>query len=86
MDSKANGLFAGKNLIRTLGLHTTTLKDPISITMANGEKHQITEKAKDVQYAIQGFTDKIDILILPTDHDQVILGNHWLSRINPTIN
>jgi hypothetical protein len=54
--------------------------------MANGEEYAITQVARNTRYTIQGYDDRMDVYIMPTDHDQIILGNHWLDRINPAIN
>jgi dUTP pyrophosphatase len=86
VDSGADGVFTGKNIAEELGLYLNHLKTPITITMANGEDSEITQVAKNTLYTIQGFQDKMDIYIMPTDHDQIILGNHWLDKINPAIN
>jgi dUTP pyrophosphatase len=83
IDSGADGVFCGKNTAK--GLKLTELKKPITITLADGQEHAITKVAKDIPYTIQGFKDKLDLYVMPTDHDQVILGNHWLDRLNPKI-
>jgi hypothetical protein len=67
-------------------LRLTKLNKPITITMADGQQHAINQIAKDIPYSIQGFKDNLDLYIMPADHDQIILGNHWLDRLNPTIN
>jgi len=86
IDSGADGIFAGQNMIEEAGLATSILKKPVVITTADGEEHTITHIAKKVPYSIQGFQDKINILIMPVDNDQIILGNHWLSHLNPIVN
>ena len=86
LDSGADGLaFMGKDRAELHGLKTTNLKNKVEITTAGGKKQYITKVAKNVPYQIQGFSDKTDILIMPNNLSQVILGNHWLSKINPII-
>ena len=85
IDSGADGLFCGKNMAKKAKLKVTELNRPLTITMADGKEHSITKVAKNIPYSIQGFKDNLDLYIMPADHDQVILGNHWLDHLNPTI-
>jgi len=48
IDSGADGNFCGKNLAKDLNLKTNLLKEPITITVTNGEEAVITREAKDV--------------------------------------
>ena len=86
LDSGADGTAYGpKDLPKKHNLKVTKLNIPIDITTAGNGKHSITTVAKDVLYSIQGFSGKMDILIMPVHMDQLVLGNHWLSAINPQI-
>ena len=86
LDSGADGTAYGpKDLPKKHNLKVTKLDIPIDITTAGNGKHSITTIAKDVPYSIQGFSGKMDILIMPVHMDQLVLGNHWLSAINPQI-
>jgi hypothetical protein len=78
IDSGADGIFCGKNMIKDAKLKPTDLSKPITIKTADGKEHSITKVAKNISYTIQGFKDMMDLYIMPVDHDQIILGNHWL--------
>ena len=78
VDSGADGIFCGQNIAKEANLKLTPLKKGITITMADGKDHTIKNVAKSVPYNIQGFTDTMDINIMPVDHDHILLGNHWL--------
>jgi deoxyuridine 5'-triphosphate nucleotidohydrolase len=86
IDSGADGIFLGEDLAQKLGLELTSTSELTPISVANGEECMITQEAKDVPYEIQGFKGKTNILIMPFNHNQLILGNQWLSQYNPDIN
>jgi hypothetical protein len=86
IDSGADGIFCGQNCATLLKFKPSKLKKPITITMADGSDHSITQVANNVEYTIQGFKAKMNIYIMPVDHDHIILGNHWLANLNPQIN
>jgi gag-polyprotein putative aspartyl protease len=86
IDSGADGIFLGQDLAQKLDLELTPTSELTPISVANGEECMITQEAKDVPYEIQGFKGKINILIMPFNHNQLILGNQWLSQHNPDIN
>ena len=86
VDSGADGIFCGRNMVKDAKLKPSELSKPITITTADGKEHSITKVAKDIPYAIQGFKDQMDLYIMPVDHDQIILGNHWLDHLNLSIN
>ena len=85
LDSGADSIFCGQNIAREAKLKLTPLKKAITITMADGKDHFIKNMAKEVPYHIQGFSDTLDLYVMPVDHDHILLGNHWLDRINPAI-
>ena len=85
LDSGADGIFCGQNIAKEANLKLSPLKKAITITMADGKDHSIKSMAKDVPYHIQGFSDTLDLYVMPVDHDHILLGNHWLDRINPAI-
>ena len=85
LDSGADGIFCGQNIAREAKLKLTPLKKAITITMADGKDYFIKNMAKEVPYHIQGFSDTLDLYVMPVDHDHILLGNHWLDRINPAI-
>src|SRR5947208_12827205 len=86
IDSGADGIFCGQNCAALLNFKPSKLKKLITITMADRSDHSITQVANDVEYTIQGFKDKMNIYVMPVDHDHIILGNHWLANLNPQIN
>ena len=85
VDSGADGIFCGKNKAAEAKMKLTTLKKNVTISTADGQEYPITEMAQGITYTIQGFKDTMDLYILPVDHDHILLGNHWLSKVNPKI-
>jgi hypothetical protein len=85
IDSGADGIFCGQNIATEAKMKLTKLAQHLDVTSADGQPLTVTHKAKEIPYSIQGYRDTMDIYVLPVDHEHILLGNHWLSKINPTI-
>ena len=85
IDSGADGNFIGEKERRRLRLGKTKLENPILVTLPDDDEYVINHQVQDAEVEIQGFKQRMDMYILPMDI-QVILGNPWLTQINPHIN
>ena len=86
VDSGADGIFGGKSLPKELGMTPTKLTTPMVVTAANNEDIEVTHQLEQVPMNIQGYKKKVNIRLLPNDHEQIVLGNPWLHDENPHIN
>src|SRR5215212_7668864 len=61
------------------------MENPILVILPDGDEYTINYQAQDVNIKIQDFQQKVNLYILPMD-TIMILGNQWLTQINPQIN
>ena len=85
IDSGADEDFITAKKAQELGLRLTSLDQPYTVYMANGDEYKVNKVAKGVPFEIQGFKDKIDLHVVPITNDKVILGTTFLSKYNPKI-
>ena len=89
LDSGAAGNFISKSFIDEFKL-IAKKKDPsepvTQALMADGTAYDMDQSVPRVKIKIKNYRDTVDLDVVPLDSAyQVILGQPWLSRINPRI-
>lgn len=76
--------FMDSNTALCLGLSSSEV-NRFEVEVANGEKITRGECCKDIKLSIQGFESSTDLLIVPLEDSQVILGTIWLKNLDLTL-
>ncbi|KAM0035631.1 putative nucleotidyltransferase, Ribonuclease H [Helianthus debilis subsp. tardiflorus] len=67
-------------------LQCPTKKLPLmKVVVANGKELECSQLCKDFQWLMQGAWFKTDVLLLPLDNYDMVLGVHWLQSLNDIV-
>src|SRR5215212_6487944 len=86
IDSGADENFVSKTMAEQLRIRREPVKEEWDIVLPDGQNYTIKEIARGLKFIVQEYEGHADFFILPTAHDQVLLGHQWLAEVNPVIN
>jgi hypothetical protein len=85
VDSGATGNFVNAAFVQQHRLSTVPLVVPDIVKLADGSQQAAGSAVPSVAVSLGSYTDHVDLVSLPLDGYDVILGMTWLHQYNPTI-
>lgn len=85
LDSGSSGNFIARKFVNKYKLKTEPTKETYSVKLADGRKHPTNELVADAKLGMNEYKSKEDLIVLPLDNYDSILGMPWLEKVNPHI-
>lgn len=83
VDSGATGNFVNASFVKRHRLNTVPLVVPDIVKLADGSKQSAGSSVPSVAISLGSYKDHVDLVSLPLDGYDVILGMTWLHQHNP---
>ncbi|KAJ0555261.1 putative nucleotidyltransferase, Ribonuclease H [Helianthus annuus] len=84
IDSGSTHNFVSSKLASKLNCHTREVT-LMKVLVANGKELDCSQLCQDFQWLMQGVWFKTDVLILPLDNYDMVLGIQWLQSLNDIV-
>ena len=85
LDSGASHTYAAKHMVEALGLTTVPSSQPMTVRLANGAVENANRNVPSLKLWLGTYKTKRDLLVIPVEGYDVILGKDWLNHANPEI-